>query len=49
MDFHSYHELSSEEESYSRGLEGLCEDVSFGSDEDEVLVNVDMSDMLVKG
>ncbi len=49
MDFHSYCDLSSDEESDSRGWEGTCEDVSFGSDDDEVLVNVDMSGIPVQG
>ncbi len=49
IDFHSYCDLSSDEESDSRGSEGSCEDVSFGSDDDEVLVNVDMSDIHDQG
>ncbi len=49
MDFHSYRDLSSDEESDSRGSEGSCEDVSFGSDDDEVLVNVNMSGIPVQG
>ncbi len=48
LDFHSYHDLSSDEESNSRGSEGSCEDVSFGSDDDEVLVNVDISGIPVQ-
>ncbi len=49
MDFHSYRELSSDEEGDSRRSEGSCEDASFGSDDDEVLVNVDMSGIPVLG
>ncbi len=49
MDFHSYRDLSSDEESDSRGSEGSCEDVSFGRDDDEVLVNVGMFGIPVKG
>ncbi len=49
MDFHSYGELSSDEEGDSRRSEESCEDVSFGSDDDEVLVNVDMSGIPVLG
>ncbi len=48
MDFQSYRDLSSDEESDSRGSEGSCEDVSFGNDDDEVLVNVDMSGIPVQ-
>ncbi len=49
MYFHSYRDLSSDKESDSRGWEGTCEDVSFGSDDDEVLVNVDISGIHVLG
>ncbi len=49
MDFLSYCDLSSNEESDSRWSEGSCEDISFGSEDDEVLVNVDMSGIPVQG
>ncbi len=49
MDFHSYCDLSSDDESDSRVSEGFCEDVSFGSDADEVLVHVDMSGVPAQG
>ncbi len=49
MDFYSYLELSSGEEGDSRRSEGSCKDVSFGSDDDEVLVNVDMYGIPVLG
>ncbi len=50
MDFHSYGDFSSDEESDSRGSQESFEDVSFGSDDDdEVLVNVDMSGIPVQG
>ncbi len=48
MDFHSYRDLSSDEESDGRVSEGFCEDVSFGNDDYEVLVNVDMSGIPVQ-
>ncbi len=49
MGFHSNHDMSSDEETDSRGSEGSCEDVSFVSDDDEVLVNMDMSGIPVLG
>lgn len=49
----TYRDLSTDEESDSGGSdrsEGLCEDVSFGSDDDEtLLVNVDVSGGPVQG
>ncbi len=41
--------VSDDEESDSRGSEGSCEDVNFGSDDDEVLVNLDMSGIPILG
>ncbi len=41
--------MSSDEECDCRRSEGSCEDVSFGSDDDEVLVNVDMYGIPVLG
>ncbi len=49
MDFHSYRDLSSDEESDSRGSEGSFKNLSIGSGDDEVLVNVDMSGIPVQG